>query len=556
MSTLRTDAIETPNSSFFVNVSDLSKSSNLASTTLGSEGGRLIGFKYPTPTSIPRNIQVKAVETLSVKDFGAVGDGVTDDTAAFNLAIAYANSRGAIDFGNVTGTTITIPNGDYKIGALTPITRSGCEFVGQSRNGTRLLLTSNVSTFTFGNGTDIVVGGGVSNLKVEYLTTPGASSRVFVCDYAFRCTFKDILVVSIGVLVQLGTSSSRIAGGIRIANIDGSKANVACALFEVNFGAGLFITNTQVFIPVPFPVHPASMTTVPGCNVFNCFTGFWDTIQCVNCIFERFHQGLSVVAGNTMVYQNMFFSNTIMDYFRSYCVYLQSDVGGVLAGVRFDNTSWFVSWESSAIEILGAGYNDNHNFSGKVVIAGAAGVNYSLTNSRNITFANMQLNSCNRLGTAQGAMVFAANSGGFTVIGCKGNVDTAGIGLPWRAPYGVAVGANADRYVVNSNAFEGSAGGYSFSTNSTGSGYRSVRGNANANYNLASGFALPATGVPLTNTSPFVLDAYIYGGTVSSITRNGAGLTGMTSGLVSLDPGQTLTVGYSVAPSLSSFFRG
>lgn len=555
MSLLRVNTLENLDGTFSVDVEDLATLPSLSSTVLGSEGGRSVGYKYPTPSSIPRNVQFKLSETISVKDFGAVGDGVTDDTAAFNLAVAYANSRGAIDFGGVTGTTIKIPDGRYVLGAVTPVTRSGCEFVGESRNGTVLLLTSNTTAFTFGNGVDIVVGGGVSNLKVEYLTLPGAASRVFACDLAYRCTFTDILVVNIGVLVRLGITSARACGGIRVNNIDGSKANVACALFEVNFGAGLFVSNTQVFVPVPFPVHPASMTTVPGCNVFNCFTGFWDTIQCVNCIFERFDQGLSVVAGNTMVYQNMFFSNTIMDYFRRYCVYLQSDTGGVVAGVRFDNASWFVSWETSAIEILGVGYNDNHNFSGKVVIAGAAGVNYSLASSRNVTFANMQLNSCNRLGTAQGAMTFAANSGGFTVIGCKGNVDTTGIGLPWRAPFGIVVAADADRFVVNSNAFEGSTGGYSFGANAAGSGYRSARGNANANYNLATGFALPATGVPLTNTSPFVMDVHIHGGTVSSITRNGAGLTGMTSGFVGLDPGQTITVGYTVAPSFSSFFR-
>jgi len=70
--------------------------------------GSIEGGPY-TPVSVnavPRTLQEKLQEVVSVKDFGAVGDGVTDDSAA----IQAANDSGA--------ETIYFPPGDYKASDL------------------------------------------------------------------------------------------------------------------------------------------------------------------------------------------------------------------------------------------------------------------------------------------------------------------------------------------------------------------------------------------------------------------------------------------------------
>lgn len=55
--------------------------------------------------AVERTVMAKISDFLSVKDFGALGDGATDDTAAFNLAI------GAI----TTSGSVIIPAGDYVV---------------------------------------------------------------------------------------------------------------------------------------------------------------------------------------------------------------------------------------------------------------------------------------------------------------------------------------------------------------------------------------------------------------------------------------------------------
>lgn len=55
-----------------------------------------------------RSVQSKLRDSLSVKDFGAVGDGVTDDTQAFQRAFNYVNSIG--------GGIVEIPPGTYRKG--------------------------------------------------------------------------------------------------------------------------------------------------------------------------------------------------------------------------------------------------------------------------------------------------------------------------------------------------------------------------------------------------------------------------------------------------------
>lgn len=70
---------------------------------------------------VTRTVQNKERDVVSVKDFGAIGDGTTDDTDAFSALITYSNANAN---GYEEGLSVIVPKGRYRItSALPDITR-------------------------------------------------------------------------------------------------------------------------------------------------------------------------------------------------------------------------------------------------------------------------------------------------------------------------------------------------------------------------------------------------------------------------------------------------
>jgi hypothetical protein len=77
--------------------------------------------------AVATNVQAKLRESVSVTDFGAVGDGVTDDTAAIQAAIDYAQNSTA-------SRAVLFPPGQYLISSSLSIT-AACTLYAESRPG-------------------------------------------------------------------------------------------------------------------------------------------------------------------------------------------------------------------------------------------------------------------------------------------------------------------------------------------------------------------------------------------------------------------------------------
>lgn len=75
----------------FINLNE----NKIEDTALAAQNGsNLVGFIQNNVNATPRTVQNKLQDIISVKDFGAVGDG--DETAKFNLAIAAVSDGGKL----------------------------------------------------------------------------------------------------------------------------------------------------------------------------------------------------------------------------------------------------------------------------------------------------------------------------------------------------------------------------------------------------------------------------------------------------------------------------
>jgi hypothetical protein len=108
----------------------------------GVTSADLVSYQPAGVGAVTTNVQTKLRETVSVKDFGAVGDGVTDDTAAVHNALDYA-----ID----NGKSLYFPNGRYRVTSGYTNSRpiSVLTMYGDERRDNTTVLLDSASTSRF-----------------------------------------------------------------------------------------------------------------------------------------------------------------------------------------------------------------------------------------------------------------------------------------------------------------------------------------------------------------------------------------------------------------------
>ena len=78
--------------------------------------------------AVEQTVQNKLREFISVKDFGAIGDGVTDDTAKIQELLDYYGAE--FEVPRTQDVEIVFPAGTYKISSITVPRRVNLRFLG------------------------------------------------------------------------------------------------------------------------------------------------------------------------------------------------------------------------------------------------------------------------------------------------------------------------------------------------------------------------------------------------------------------------------------------
>lgn len=256
----------------------------LADASSASNGDALVAMKQLLTGAVARTVHDKLAEVVSVKDFGAKGDGATDDTAAVQAAVNSGASAIFVPAGTYNIQPITIPNtvkAFYGVGEASKFVG-----IGTPANYTPYMNFNALNGFNVGNFAISVdktahptnhacqfgtcISGVVQNIRIINGGYIGLYAPACV-----RVTFRDLQIdnfVNVGLLAE-ATPQFLIVDGIKISTKGVNHA------IQINGGSGHKIVNCSIYTAGTFCINYYNASDSIIANN-SCVT---DGVEGINC---------------------------------------------------------------------------------------------------------------------------------------------------------------------------------------------------------------------------------------------------------------------------------
>lgn len=537
---------------------------DLASTDAG-KGAALVAYKQDATGAVARSVRDKLSDRISVKDFGAVGDGIADDTAAINLAIdaLNASSEEAID--------LFFPRGSYLVpaGGLTRIARNNAHIRGDAAT---ILVTSG-TCFTIGGGDTATIygGGSIEGLRFKGIGAVVGQTCILI-DGQTDFALKKIRTTGVynGIVAGVAGASTRTASALLLEDcrILFNNSNGAVGLDLVH-GNGFRLHMVTVASSYSGSL-PADRTSVFGVNAT---TGIRvggdsiDTIMASQVLVLYCGKGLDMtpVAGAVGAPTNIvngWWSDCIFDYCGEGVIISNENDNVNIRSQKFFN-GWAVGLNGYSVRVTGSGASSSIKkveFHGTAARqAGKSNWKWDCLNLTNCLMSDCTGLAANRFNsnTSSDQDDLVINNGGLTVSGGlfgEDGVTYTGISGN-QGRYGVTTSPNLSNLAVENVQATGSTGGYNITGYSSATTNVKFQGNrqqgaVRPSYATTVGVTAPATGATQTNFGPYTEKYYVTGGTVTSVIKNGVTLFSATNCQIEVHPGDTWAIVYSSAPTV------